>query len=153
MTRRVRDLLRAGDDVTLEMRAGTIPVHANGDVWTLTANVPRHRSPSASREALAHMLGLAVADVAANVQPLWVDTGSEQLIIPLASFDAVRRAQGALGPHTTGAGPFRRIAHHRHERHAIRGERSAQREAAATRCAGDVDLRWHPVTLTTPIKP
>ena len=89
----VRDLLRAGDNVTLEMRAGTIPVHANGDVWTLTANVPRHRSPSASREALAHMLGLAAADVAANVQPLWVDTGSEQLIIPLASFDAVRRAQ------------------------------------------------------------
>jgi len=87
-----RQLLQFGG-ASAASRAGTIPVHANGDVWTLTANVPRHRSPSASREALAHMLGLAVADVAANVQPLWVDTGSEQLIIPLASFDAVRRAQ------------------------------------------------------------
>jgi len=89
----VRDLLRAGDDVTLEMRAGTIPVHASGDVWTLTANAPRHRRPSASREALARMLGLQAADIAAGVEPLWVDTGSEQLIVPLASFDAVRRAQ------------------------------------------------------------
>ena len=43
----VRDLLHAGDDVTLEMRAGIIPVHATGDVWTLTANAPRHRRPAA----------------------------------------------------------------------------------------------------------
>ena len=89
----VRDLLHAGDDVTLEMRAGTIPVHASGDVWTLTANAPRHRRPSTSREVLAHMLGLQAADIAAGVEPLWVDAGTEQLVIPLASFDAVRRAQ------------------------------------------------------------
>ena len=90
----VRDLLRAGDDVTLEMRAGTIPVHADGDVWTLTANAPRHRSPSASRDAArAHAGACRSATSPPNVQPLWVDTGSEQLVIPLASFDAVRRAQ------------------------------------------------------------
>ena len=89
----VRDLLQAGDDVTLEMRAGVIPVHAKGDVWTLTANAPRHRRPAASREALARMLKLTPADLASGVEPLWVDTGSEQLVVPLASFDAVRRAQ------------------------------------------------------------
>ena len=89
----VRDLLHAGDDVTLEMRAGIIPVHATGDVWTLTANAPRHRRPAASHEALARMLKLTPADLAAGVEPLWVDTGSEQLVVPLASFDAVRRAQ------------------------------------------------------------
>lgn len=39
------------------------------------------------------MLGLAPGDLASDGEPLWVDTGSEQLIVPLASFDAVRRAQ------------------------------------------------------------
>ena len=40
------------------------------------------------------MLGLAEDDVAPDPArpPLWVDTGSEQLVIPLASADAVRRA-------------------------------------------------------------
>ena len=36
----VRAAGRAGDDVTLEMRVGIIPVHARGDVWTLQANAP-----------------------------------------------------------------------------------------------------------------
>jgi PhzF family phenazine biosynthesis protein len=88
----VRDIAKSGDRVTLEMRAGNIPVAAEGDVWTLTANAPRHRTPAASREALASMLGLAANDLDAG-PPLWVDTGSEQLIVPLASFDAVRRAR------------------------------------------------------------
>ena len=53
-----------------------------------------HRQPSASREALAHMLRPAgERHRPRTCEPLWVDTGSEQLIIPLASFDAVRRAQ------------------------------------------------------------
>jgi PhzF family phenazine biosynthesis protein len=89
----VRDLRKTGDRVTLEMRAGVIPVSADGDVWTLTANPPRHRTPPASREELAHMVGLEVRDLDARGEPLWVDTGSEQLVIPLASFDAVRRAK------------------------------------------------------------
>jgi PhzF family phenazine biosynthesis protein len=87
----VRALSSVGDDVTLDLEAGIIPVHADGDVWTLTANAPKHRAPAASREELAAMLGLDISDLAA-APPLWVDTGSEQLVIPLASFDAVRRA-------------------------------------------------------------
>jgi len=89
----VRAIASAGDRLTLEMRAGIIPVAANGDTWTLTANAPRHRSPAATRLQLASMLGLSIADLDASAEPLWVDTGSEQLIVPLASFDAVRRAQ------------------------------------------------------------
>jgi trans-2,3-dihydro-3-hydroxyanthranilate isomerase len=89
----VRDLRNTGDRVTLEMRAGVIPVSADGDVWTLTANPPRHRKPVASRDALARMVGLEARDVDSRGEPLWVDTGSEQLVIPLASFDAVRRAK------------------------------------------------------------
>jgi trans-2,3-dihydro-3-hydroxyanthranilate isomerase len=89
----VRALGHAGDSVSLEMRAGVIPVRGDGDVWTLTANAPLHRSPAASRAELAAMLGLRIDDIDATAHPLWVDTGSEQLIVPLASFDAVRRAQ------------------------------------------------------------
>ncbi len=86
----VRDLAGAGDHVTLEMKAGNIPVAASGDTWTLEANAPKHRAPAATRDELATMLGLDLTDLADP--PLWVDTGSEQLVIPLASFDAVRRA-------------------------------------------------------------
>lgn len=86
----VRDLRRSGNHVTLAMKAGVIPVAAAGDVWTLTANAPKYRAPGASSAELAAMLGLSAADVSGT--PLWVDTGSEQLVIPLASFDAVRRA-------------------------------------------------------------
>ena len=89
----VRELRNAGDQVTLEMQAGVIPVSAVDDVWTLTANPPRHRKPSASRETLAGMIGLEARDIDERGEPLWVDTGSEQLVIPLASFAAVRRAK------------------------------------------------------------
>lgn len=89
----VRDVLSTGDRVTLKMQAGVIPVRADGDVWTLTANAPRHRPPLASRDELAQMCGLSVADLATDGEPLWVDTGSEQLVIPVATFSAVRRAQ------------------------------------------------------------
>jgi PhzF family phenazine biosynthesis protein len=88
----VRDLMLAGDTLTLEMKAGIIPVTADGDVWTLRANAPSQRAPAASRPELAAMLGLDVAELD-SAPPLWVDTGSDQLIIPLASFAAVRRAK------------------------------------------------------------
>lgn len=86
----VREIAGTGDKVTLEMKAGVIPVEAAADVWTLQANAPAHRSPQATRASLASMLGLEPADV--GIAPLWVDTGSDQLVIPLTSFDAVRRA-------------------------------------------------------------
>jgi len=87
----VRDLRETDDRVQLEMKAGVIPVEAQGDVWTLSANAPKHRAPAASRADLAAMLGLAESDLLDR--PLWVDTGSEQLVLPLATFDAVRRAK------------------------------------------------------------
>jgi PhzF family phenazine biosynthesis protein len=86
----VRDLMRSGDRVTLEMPAGVIPVDAEGDTWTLQANAPQHRAPSASKAQLAATFGLVPEDLADA--PLWVDTGAEQLVIPLTSCDAVRRA-------------------------------------------------------------
>jgi trans-2,3-dihydro-3-hydroxyanthranilate isomerase len=85
----VRALSHAGDALALEMLAGTIPVIAQGDLWTLEAKPPVTRRVDASREQLAAMLGLAESDLGAP--PLWVDTGSEQLVIPLANANAVRR--------------------------------------------------------------
>jgi PhzF family phenazine biosynthesis protein len=87
----VRELRGAGDDVTLEMRAGRIAVRAIGDRWTLEAQAPKTRAPDASMAELAAMLGLAEDDLGAG-PPLWVDTGSDQLLIPVRSYDAVRRA-------------------------------------------------------------
>ncbi len=86
----VRSLM-GSDEVTLEMRAGVIPVRAQGGVWTLEANAPRTRAVAASRDELAAMLGLAATDVGSA--PLWVDTGSEQLMIPLTSVAAVRNCK------------------------------------------------------------
>jgi trans-2,3-dihydro-3-hydroxyanthranilate isomerase len=81
--------LRGGDAQTLEMSAGIIPVRARGDEWTLQANPPRTRPVEATREDLAAMLGLEPGDVGSN--PLWVDTGSEQLVVPLTHAGAVGR--------------------------------------------------------------
>ena len=49
------------------------------------------RGQCAAHEDFARMLGLAATDVLEGA--LWVDTGSEQLIVMLASVDAVRRAK------------------------------------------------------------
>jgi PhzF family phenazine biosynthesis protein len=85
----VRDLAGSGDALTLEMKAGIIPVAAEGDRWTLEARL-RGTRPVAAKADLAAMLSLHPADLGAP--PLWVDCGSEQLVVPLASADAVRRA-------------------------------------------------------------
>ncbi len=87
----VRELMNAGDNVRLEMRAGVIPVAAQGDEWTLQANAPQSHTPQPTRGEFAQMLGVNASDVLDGA--LWVNTGSEQLIIPLASADAVERCR------------------------------------------------------------
>jgi len=87
----VRDLQGAGDELKLEMKAGVIPVSANGDRWTLEANTPRGRAVPHSRAELAEMLGLAEGDI--GEWPLWISAGREQLMVPLKSREAVRRAR------------------------------------------------------------
>ena len=87
----VRSLKNGGDELTLEMKAGIIPVSAKGDRWTLSANAPRSRAVTQSAAELAEILGLDAADI--GDRPLWVSTGREQLIVPLTSAHAVRRAK------------------------------------------------------------
>src|SRR5215472_10527260 len=84
-----RALGLGGDRITLEMTAGVIPVRAVGDRWTLQCNTPTWREVSEPRLMLAAMLGLEEGDIVER--PLWVNAGTEQLIVPLASEAAVRR--------------------------------------------------------------
>jgi trans-2,3-dihydro-3-hydroxyanthranilate isomerase len=79
------------DQVTLEMTAGLVPVTRDGDTWTLrTARPLTTRPVEATRGELARMLGLP--DSAVSGEPLWVDTGSEQLVIPIANAALVQQA-------------------------------------------------------------
>jgi PhzF family phenazine biosynthesis protein len=85
-----RTLQLGGDSLVLEMQAGLIPVRASGDRWTLTAPTATSRELDVSRETLAEALGIKVSDI--GERPLWVKAGKEQLVVPLNSTDAVRRA-------------------------------------------------------------
>jgi PhzF family phenazine biosynthesis protein len=87
----VRDLHAAGDALVLRMPAGDIAVRAEGDTWTLQANQPTTREVTVSGANLARTVGLSPSSVAA--QPLWVNTGVEQLIVPLRSVEDVRAAR------------------------------------------------------------
>ncbi len=87
----VRALKDCGNALSLEMSAGIIPVTAAGDIFTLQANSAKTRPARLTRDTLASMLCLAPADL--GERPLWVNTGNEQLLVPLASPDAVGRCQ------------------------------------------------------------
>jgi PhzF family phenazine biosynthesis protein len=82
--------LRGGDRVVLEMKAGLIPVAAQGDRWTLTANRARSRAVAEDAATLARTVGLDASDIGES--PLWMNAGTEQLMLPVRSRDAVRRA-------------------------------------------------------------
>jgi PhzF family phenazine biosynthesis protein len=80
------------DRVVLEMKVGLVTVTRSGELWTLqTARPPTTRPVEATRAELAHMLGLP--DGAVCDEPLWVNTGSEQLVIPIATTAQVRAAR------------------------------------------------------------
>ena len=85
-----RALSLGGDSLVLEMQAGLIPVGAAGDRWTLTAPAATSRELDVPRATLAAALGLQEGDI--GERPLWVKAGKEQLVVPLTSIDAVRRA-------------------------------------------------------------
>jgi PhzF family phenazine biosynthesis protein len=87
----VRSLAGGGDRVVLEMASGLVEVRAEGPRWTLRApREPAARLPAASPDALAAMVGLPPGSVS---RPLWVDTGTEQLVLPVRGAADVRAAR------------------------------------------------------------
>lgn len=110
-------------EVTLEMLAGRVEVRASGTAWSLrAARAPETRPVDASRVELARMLGLP--DDAIDAEPLWVTTGVEQLVIPIASAELVRAAKPVLAAL---------------ERH---GFSASRQEAMAYLWAHDVEPEW-----------
>jgi len=92
------DADHARDRLTLAFTAGVVPLEANGDVWTFIAPAPggvQARSAGVDRATAASWFGLGADDLAGD--PMWVDTGSDQLLIPLIDADAVTRARPNAG--------------------------------------------------------
>jgi trans-2,3-dihydro-3-hydroxyanthranilate isomerase len=90
----VRDIARTGDRLSLEFKAGVVPVDAQGDVWTFTApnaGKPKTAAAGLPDAEIAFLLGLSAEDLLTS--PMWVDTGADQLLVALKSTDAVRRAR------------------------------------------------------------
>ena len=82
--------LTGRQDVTLEENVGIVRVTSEGDRWTLrAAKPPAVRAVTATKAELAEMLSL---DTRALGEPLWVNTGAEQLVVPVATVADVRRA-------------------------------------------------------------
>jgi len=70
-----------------------VPVQAQGDTWTLTA--PFQGEPLVHAEplpaaAVAALIGLEAADLAGPA--VWLDTGMEQLLVPVKTAAQVRKA-------------------------------------------------------------
>jgi trans-2,3-dihydro-3-hydroxyanthranilate isomerase len=83
----VSDLLGAGERFSLEMKGGVIPVRRRDGRWTLSANAATHRLMEATPAELAAMLGLPEQAILGPAY--WMDCGTEQPMIELASVDDV----------------------------------------------------------------
>ncbi len=87
----VNALGMSGDVLTLSMKAGDISVTRQDGMWTFTANAHASRGSGIGSADVAAMLGLRESDLAGEAR--YVDTGSEQLVIPVASLDALARTK------------------------------------------------------------
>lgn len=79
------------DRLTLALNVGNIDVVLESGAWTFTANAHQSRAIAASKELLAQAVGLHVDDFASDAR--FVSTGTEQLVIPVKSVDALARAK------------------------------------------------------------
>ena len=81
-----------GNSIKLALKVGDIPVVRDGPgAWTFTANAHSSRSVDFSRAEAAAMLGIAEIELGDLAR--YVDNGSEQLVIPVASVDALARVK------------------------------------------------------------
>jgi trans-2,3-dihydro-3-hydroxyanthranilate isomerase len=88
----VNALQQGKGEVTLEMKAGVIPVRridGGRERWQLKANVPTWHETGVAGPDLARMLGLNENDIGA--MPRWMNAGKEQLVVPITSRAAVDR--------------------------------------------------------------
>ncbi|MBX7147329.1 MAG: PhzF family phenazine biosynthesis protein [Alphaproteobacteria bacterium] len=89
----VQDLLNKGTELKLELGIGIIPLTLVKQKWTLKVPPfvePVIRETNIADSIIAKMLGLNEIDLLDK--PVWVDTGSDQLLIPLKTVESVFRA-------------------------------------------------------------
>lgn len=87
----VSTLQHGSAELALELLVGRIPVTRVERRWQLRANAPTARRPGLGPDSVAALLGLSPSDLAGEA--LWVNTGNEQLVVPLRSEHAVRHVQ------------------------------------------------------------
>jgi len=92
----VRDVHATGPRLTLRFNAGDVPLSVSdtgdADTWSFApplAGAPRCWAPALAPAAFAEMLGLSREDLASD--PMWVNTGSDHLLVPLRDAAAVAR--------------------------------------------------------------
>ncbi|MES2039989.1 MAG: PhzF family phenazine biosynthesis protein [Pseudomonadota bacterium] len=79
--------------ITLDCKAGIVDLQLNNGIWTLTTphkGEPLVKASGLSAAQAASLLGLDESDI--HSVPLWINTGSEQMLLPLNSREAVLRA-------------------------------------------------------------
>ena len=89
----VRGLKRLGDAFELELNVGRIPVRGEGDLWELKAN-PGTSRPAPANAHLAQMLKIDEASILPGAR--WMNTGTEQLLIPLRDTQALASVRPEL---------------------------------------------------------
>lgn len=87
----LRDMRQTGTTLSLETNAGVIPITFQDDVVTLKANAPSWKPVETDPNALAAVLGVRAEDILHPV--LWMNTGFEQLLIPMRTKEAVASAR------------------------------------------------------------
>lgn len=84
--------------VNLECKAGQVDLLLEDGIWTLATphkGEPVVRASGLSIAEAASLLGLDEKDI--HSAPLWINTGSEQMLLPLNSREAVLRATPDVG--------------------------------------------------------
>ncbi len=77
--------------LTLDLNVGPIDVVLENGAWTFTANPHTSRAITGWRTVLAQAIGLSESEL--DGEPRFVSTGTEQLVIPVASVDLLAQVK------------------------------------------------------------
>ncbi len=89
----VRELYGPGNELTLRCPSGIVALTAEDDGWSLVPpfrGEPRTRAADVPAADIAAMLQIDAADLAG--EPVWLDMGVEQLMVPVKRREAVQKA-------------------------------------------------------------
>jgi trans-2,3-dihydro-3-hydroxyanthranilate isomerase len=91
----IRQLQQTENALKIETKAGVVQVWAEEDVWSFQCKTPTYRAPEANIQQLATLLGIRESDIGPS--PLFVNTGTEQLVIQLTNRDGLMYCRPSCG--------------------------------------------------------